>query len=229
VALEADALTPAARNNQPSPGSSSTGAGVNPYSSEAARLQALRAELERVRGQHAQLRKLQWAYLVSQPRTGLRAVKPMERVREAMAFLKSTVIHFGQDLRKIRNVLRQASHDKEQVFKKAHNELKIVVGLMLPAEEQLPFQRARDCVWPVTEELIEAKFPPHKLDTSYAALQDMVVSWDAMSEEERQQLTTAHDVVANAEVLYLMARFIAYEWREKRTAMKQRSSGVMTN
>jgi hypothetical protein len=217
----------AVRSVSPNRAGSATGNSTSAvFSTEAARLQALRAELDRCRAQQSQLQKIQWAFLVSQPNTGLRAVNPMEKVREAMAFLKSTVIHFGQDLRKIHTVLRQAAFDKEQVFKQAHNEIKIVVGLMLPKEDQLAFQRSRDEPWPVTEQLIRSKFPAHKLDTSYSALQEMVVSWDAMSEEERQRLTTAHDVVNNAEVLYLMARYIAFEWREKRTAMKQRAGGV---
>lgn len=196
------------------------------YATESHRIAALQGELKQQRSELAKLRKLQWAHFAASPKVGLRAVAPVERMSEAMSYLKSTVIHFGQDLRKIRTVLRHAAFDKEQVFKRAHNELKIVVGQMLPPEDELAFQRARDLLWPVTEELMMAKFPMHKLDTSYSALQDMVIAWDAMSEAERDRLTTAHDVVANAEVLYLMARFIARVWREKRTAMKQRASGV---
>lgn len=140
------------------------------------------------------------------------------RMSEAMAFLKAEVLHFGHDIRAVQKAL--ADRNPLSVFKQAHNEMKIVVGLMLGSEAAASFQRRQGAAaWPVTPDMIVDRFPAHKVTTVYAKLQEMVVAWDSLSREEQEQLSTAQDVVANAEVLLMMSRHVSDLHQEKRNQM----------
>lgn len=180
----------------------------------------LRMQINELRRQELHLMRQEWMQLVSQPNAGLRGMSPAERMSEAMAYLKSTVINFASDLKKIRQVIN--AHDYEKEFKAAHNELKVIVSMMLSKEENRAFQQHKYDVWPINQDLLKTRFPKHKIDVCYGALQEMVIAWDSMATDARRRLTTAHDVVANAEVLYFMAKHVATLYVEKRLSMYQR-------
>lgn len=141
----------------------------------------------------------------------------VHKISEAMELLKSTIVHFDSDLKKLRSVQRLVEGDLENVFKVSHNELKVVVTMCIPKEEVRRFSRAgHTCEeWPLTQMMLEEKFPAHKLETVNEALQNMVVAWDGMSQEAKARLTTAQDVVVNAHLLFMIACYVSLKRTQK--------------
>ena len=145
----------------------------------------------------------------------------LERMTEAMALLKSTVIHFEHDLKKMRSVQRLSEADQENCFKGGHNEVKICVGMCLPKEEGKRFSKtSHQCeLWPITQEMLDDKFPSHKIEAANSALQEMVIAWDGFSAETKARLNTAQEVVVNAHLLFMIALYVTarrnQKWAEK--------------
>lgn len=156
----------------------------------------------------------------------LRGRSAHARLQEAMAFLKAEVVHFGHDVRPVSKALSAA--DPENLFKKAHNELKLIVGLMLPSGENAhaQFQRRQGQTWPLTYELLVDRFPQHKIDVAYVKLQEMVVAWDCLSRASQERLTTAQDVVNNAEVLLMFARHVGELYQDKKNQLTERATHI---
>jgi DNA repair exonuclease SbcCD ATPase subunit len=141
----------------------------------------------------------------------------VHKISEAMELLKSTIVHFDSDLKKLRTVQRLVEGELENVFKVSHNELKVVVTMCLPKEDVRRFSRAGHTgeEWPLTQHMLEEKFPAHKLETVNEALQNMVVAWDGMSQDSKARLTTAQDVVVNAHLLFMIACYVSLKRTQK--------------
>lgn len=141
----------------------------------------------------------------------------VHKISEAMELLKSTIVHFDSDLKKLRTVQRLVEGELENVFKVSHNELKVVVTMCLPKEDVRRFSRAGHTgeEWPLTQHMLEEKFPAHKLETVNEALQHMVVAWDGMSQDSKARLTTAQDVVVNAHLLFMIACYVSLKRTQK--------------
>ncbi len=157
----------------------------------------------------------------------LRGRNAHARLVEAMAFLKAEVVHFGHDVRPVAKAL--SSRDPENMFKQAHNELKLIVGLTLPKSGEgtaKTLNRKQGQTWPLTHDLLVDRFPQHKIDIAYVKLQEMVVAWDCLTPASQEQLTTAHDVINNAEVLLMFARHVGELHEEKRNQMGERASKI---
>ena len=142
-----------------------------------------------------------------------------QRMSEAMALLKSTVIHFESDLKRIRTVQRLSLEEQVNVFKAGHNEVKVLVSMCLPKEESKRFSRIGHTgeMWPLTKPMLEERFPTHKLEIVNGALQDMVIAWDALGPEAKKELITAQDVVINAHLLLMIASYVTIRRWQKWT------------
>ena len=149
---------------------------------------------------------------------------PLALMSETMSLVKATVIKFNLDLKKIASIQRLSEKELEHKFKAGHNEVKVCLGFCLSGEEAKIFAKNQNEVWPVTPEVIEAEFPQHKLEQAHVALQDMVISWDGLPTAAKQRLTTARDVVANAETLFVLAKYV-----ERQRAVKWTKSMLRNN
>lgn len=147
----------------------------------------------------------------------------VSRMSEAMALLKSTIVRFDTDLKRLRSVQRLVESELENVFKASHNEVKVAVTMCLAKEDVRRFARGGHTCdeWPLTQHMLERKFPQHKLETVNGALQDMVVAWDGMSAEAKARMTTAQDVVANAHLLFMLACYVSLQRSQKWAAKYQ--------
>ena len=139
---------------------------------------------------------------------GPASMEAIRRLNEAMALLKSTVIHFREDVPKIKSLLKLTTLEREQQFKASHNEVKISIGQTMTSEELKQFQRHGCDRWPVSHEALEDRLPSHRIDRTYVALQEMVIAWDGLGDESKARLTTAKDVVANADLLLDFATIV---------------------
>lgn len=139
------------------------------------------------------------------------------RISEAMALLKSTIVHFDTDLKRLRAAQRLVEGELENAFKVSHNEMKVVVTMCIPKDDVRRFSRTGHTreEWPITQHMLEAKFPAHKIETVNDALQTMVVAWDGMSQDAKARLTTAQDVVANAHLLFMIACYVSLKRTQK--------------
>jgi hypothetical protein len=146
-------------------------------------------------------------------------LSPLDMMSETLDMIKCTVVRLDTDLRKIANFAKMAEAELEARFKEAHNEIKVSLGFVLPPEEAKIFAKGLVENWPVTEAMILASFPQHRVEVVNTALREMVTAWDGLSLPAEQRLMTARDVVANAELLLFLARYVT----------QQRANRIKTN
>eukprot|EP01061_Rhynchopus_euleeides_P004464 TRINITY_DN13718_c0_g1_i1.p1 TRINITY_DN13718_c0_g1~~TRINITY_DN13718_c0_g1_i1.p1 ORF type:complete len:505 (+),score=258.03 TRINITY_DN13718_c0_g1_i1:153-1667(+) len=164
----------------------------------------------------------------------MRSTDPDAKMRECMMLLKSAVINLWKDYQTIGQVRERIIKrpDQEAVFKEAHNTIKTAIRSIIKAQKRPAgddFQKGRkvELKWNVVEKDIE-KLDTHKLRTIFRALQEMVIAWDVMPHERKAKMSTCEEVVANALLLYALARHtLTYQNKnlmEKRMQLDQSES-----
>eukprot|EP01065_Artemidia_motanka_P027191 TRINITY_DN32409_c0_g1_i1.p1 TRINITY_DN32409_c0_g1~~TRINITY_DN32409_c0_g1_i1.p1 ORF type:complete len:450 (+),score=209.15 TRINITY_DN32409_c0_g1_i1:49-1398(+) len=140
----------------------------------------------------------------------VRSAEPERKMAESMMLLKAAVINLHRDytcIVQVRDRILRRS-DQEAVFKEAHNTIKTALNInsILPTSKK--WVRGRTAL---TEKDIGMKgrnqpLQAHEYRAIFKALQDMVIAWDVMPEDRRRRMTTCDEVVANAVLLYNLAR-----------------------
>eukprot|EP01062_Namystynia_karyoxenos_P008271 TRINITY_DN12908_c0_g1_i1.p1 TRINITY_DN12908_c0_g1~~TRINITY_DN12908_c0_g1_i1.p1 ORF type:complete len:507 (+),score=247.18 TRINITY_DN12908_c0_g1_i1:95-1615(+) len=151
----------------------------------------------------------------------MRSNDPDAKMRECMMLLKSAVINLWKDYQSIGQVREKIMRrpDQEAVFKEAHNTLK--TALRIKEERDTKKWRVEDRGrWvDLTEQDIEGHLArtkgkgetDYRTRTIFKALQEMVIAWDVMPEEKKEKMVTCEEVVANALLLYALARYALAE------------------
>eukprot|EP01062_Namystynia_karyoxenos_P073700 TRINITY_DN70516_c0_g1_i1.p1 TRINITY_DN70516_c0_g1~~TRINITY_DN70516_c0_g1_i1.p1 ORF type:complete len:484 (+),score=226.19 TRINITY_DN70516_c0_g1_i1:87-1454(+) len=140
----------------------------------------------------------------------VRSQDPARKMAESMMLLKAAVINLYKDYGAIVQVrdriLRRA--DQEAVFKEAHNSIKTAlrIDLHLPPSKQWTRGGALITDKDVGMKGRKQPLQAHENRAIFKALQEMVVAWDVMPEERWGSMATCEEVVANAMLLYALAR-----------------------
>eukprot|EP01012_Entosiphon_sulcatum_P017184 TRINITY_DN21993_c0_g1_i2.p1 TRINITY_DN21993_c0_g1~~TRINITY_DN21993_c0_g1_i2.p1 ORF type:complete len:556 (-),score=94.01 TRINITY_DN21993_c0_g1_i2:8-1675(-) len=137
------------------------------------------------------------------PERVLRSQASLFRIEECMKLLKSAVINVDVDYRFIGQIRDKANrfHDKEHIFKEAHNEVKVAVISVAGNKRAIPGER-----WPLNPEEVNSCLEEYRARTVFKSLQEMVICYDMMNEATKANLLTADEIVQNADLLYALAR-----------------------
>eukprot|EP01029_Cantina_marsupialis_P019311 TRINITY_DN4488_c0_g1_i3.p1 TRINITY_DN4488_c0_g1~~TRINITY_DN4488_c0_g1_i3.p1 ORF type:complete len:732 (-),score=259.44 TRINITY_DN4488_c0_g1_i3:533-2728(-) len=129
-------------------------------------------------------------------------------IRDFMAALKAEVIYLDwksiTDRNKMAVVAVRTKGQKSQlkVFKLGHLDIKQVV--VTTTGDQSVGEK-----WEIGDDHhFLSNIPNHKYVRLFKSLQQLVISYENMTTQEKQKLVTAHEVLLNSRVLLLIARFI---------------------
>ena len=129
-----------------------------------------------------------------------RAKSVQEQMMSLMAALKAKVINFHMDfqlMHTVREKLRQ-NQPVTKVFLEAHQQVKRLVVEMT----KKPHLQAEE--WPLTQPMIH-KLPSHSLNVLLTAIKTMIITFDVMDKETRDNLQSDVEIVLNAQWLLIMA------------------------